>query len=229
MPETLEINQKFLKLLQNAPQLGVCKLFILGDLFEAWIGDDDHHPFHEKIIEALKTATTKGMRIYFQRGNRDFLIGKVFLRQTGCELLDDEHPIKLFGTSVLLMHGDTLCTDDIAYLRARKFFRSPIIQWFFGRLPLSLRRKLANNIRHKSQQHTQSTKLTTMDVTSQAVEGVIKKYQVEYLIHGHTHQPNIHPLRIQNKKITRIVLGAWHKKGNALVWDVKGKRALIEF
>lgn len=211
-----DISEQFLALLNDAESADA--LYILGDLFEAWIGDDDNTTFHRKIKDALKNATKKGLAVYFMRGNRDFLIGKKFLNETGCILLSDEEKITVYGEPVLLMHGDTLCTKDIAYLKARKLGYNPYIQFLFLLMPLSLRRKFADRMRAKSTRHTQSVEKEIMDVTPEEVNRVMQKHQVTHLIHGHTHRPNIHT-EPQGK---RIVLAAWHDQGHALIWDETG-------
>lgn len=213
------ITQQFLQLLKSC-DASVDALYILGDLFEAWIGDDDDTPFHYKIINALKEATQKGLLIYFMYGNRDFLIGKKFLRETGCKLLSDEEKISLYGTPVLLMHGDTLCTRDIAYLKARKIGRNRFFQFLFLLMPLKFRRNFANKMRLKSTLHTQSVAKEIMDVIQEEVERVMQKHNVRYLIHGHTHRPAFLEFSINGLQATRIILSAWHDHdSSALVWE----------
>lgn len=219
-PQTTEA---FLQLLKNrASEMDA--LYILGDLFETWIGDDDQTSFHLTIIQALKNATQQGLPIYFMRGNRDFLIGKRFLHETGCQLLHDEEKIMLYGIPILLMHGDTLCTEDKNYLRWRKKARNPILNTlFFLALPLRFRRYIANQLRKKSMQYTLSTSVKIMDVTQSAVQMIMQKHRVQYLIHGHTHQPNIHQFAINDIPHTRIVLSAWDNKASYLVWEETGE------
>jgi len=224
--ETPEITSAFLALLESNNEIDA--LYILGDLFEAWIGDDDDTVYHKEIIAALKAATKRGLKIYFLRGNRDFLIGKQFLRATGCELLADETVINLYGTPVLLMHGDTLCTRDSTYLRSRKYMRNKLIQTLFLWLPLAMRRQIADKMRASSNQHMQKLSDDMMDVTQQEVERVMQKHNSTCLIHGHTHRPNTHRFTLDNKPAARIVLAAWHKQGSALVWDETGDKATIE-
>jgi len=223
-----DIAQRFSELLKNGDS-SVDALYILGDLFEVWIGDDDDTPFYRQIIQALKSATEKGLTIYFMHGNRDFLIGQKFLHATGCQLLSDEEKILLYNTPVLLMHGDTLCTLDIAYLKARKKTRNHFLQTLFLLLPITIRKKIANKIRVKSMQHTQLASADIMDVTQAEVARVMQKHDVHYLIHGHTHRPMFHDFSLNHTKAQRIVLGAWHNKGNMLVWEATGKKELIEF
>lgn len=219
-----EITQQFLQLLLNC-QHGVDALYILGDLFETWIGDDDHCAFHQQIKQALKSAT-QYLPIYFLLGNRDFLIGKQFLHETGCQLLSDEQRIMLYGTPILLMHGDTLCTLDISYLKARSWLRNRFLQTLFLLLPLTFRKKIASKIREKSQRHTQSTDIEIMDVTQSEVVRVMQKHQVKFMIHGHTHRPDTHEFTLDCTHATRIVLGAWHERGHVLVWRQDGEKEL---
>ncbi len=223
-----DITQRFLQLLKECDS-SVDTLYILGDLFEVWIGDDDDTAFHRNIIQALNTASEKGLAIYFMYGNRDFLIGKKFLSQTGCRLLLDETRIELYGTPVLLLHGDTLCIRDVAYLKARKIARNRLLQCLFLLLPLTLRKKIAAKMRAKSMQHTQSTPCEIMDVTQTEVERVMQKHDVNTLIHGHTHRPAFHEFTLHHETARRIVLGAWHNNGNMLVWDASGKKQWVEF
>lgn len=223
-----DITQRFFSLLKNC-DTSVDALYILGDLFEVWIGDDDDTSFHRDIIAALKLATQKGLAIYFMHGNRDFLIGKKFLYKTGCHLLSDEEKIVLYHTPLLLMHGDTLCTRDIAYLKARKKTRNRILQTLFLLLPIHVRKKMANKIREKSLYHTQSTAAEIMDVTPSEVERTMQKHAVSYLIHGHTHRPMFHEFLLSHTQAERIVLGAWHHQGNMLIWYASGKKEWVEF
>lgn len=216
---------QFLAFLQSC-RPGLDTLYILGDLFEVWIGDDDHSPFHSDIIQALATATQKGLVIYLMHGNRDFLIGKKFLRATGCQLLADEYVVNLYGTRVLLMHGDTLCTRDVAYLKFRKKTRNFLVKKLLLLKSLKKRRAIADNYRAASLAHTRSTPLDIMDVTQAEVERVMQKHHVDFLIHGHTHRPDIHSFPLNKNTGTRMVLGAWHDKGNVLVWDEKGRKEL---
>jgi UDP-2,3-diacylglucosamine hydrolase len=223
-----QITRQFLQLLKECDS-SVDALYILGDLFEVWIGDDDDAPFHREIIEALHAVTQRGLPIFFLYGNRDFLIGKQFLQKTGCHLLKDEEKISVYKTPVLIMHGDTLCTQDLAYLRARKKARHIVWQTLFLLLPLWLRRKIANKMRAKSMQHMRKTPLEIMDVTEEEVKRVMQEHKVDFLVHGHTHRPGFHTFSLDEKAVTRIVLGAWHEHGNMLVWDETGKREWLEF
>ena len=211
------ITQQFLDLLLSCHE-HVDALYILGDLFDTWIGDDDMTPLHRQIIQALRQTTDKGLPVYVAHGNRDFLIGKQFLRQTGCCLLAEEEKIMLYGTPVLLMHGDILCTRDIPYLRARKIAKNRFYQFLFLSLPLFIRKKIADRLRAKSMTYTQSTPEVIMDVTQTEVERVMTKHHVTYLIHGHTNRPGTHSFVLNGRSATRIVLGAWHDGVSVYSW-----------
>lgn len=222
-----QITQHFLTLL-NQLDSSVDALYILGDLFEAWIGDDDGIQHYAAIISALRVVTQNGIPIYFIHGNRDFLVGKQFFQETGCQWLADESRIDLYGQPVLLMHGDTLCTRDIAYMNTRKKLRNRFIQILFLLLPLSLRRKIASEMREKSKQHTMMAASDIMDVTQEEVLRVMQKQQVSCLIHGHTHKPDFHEFFHQQMPMARIVLAAWHDGGSMLVWDQSGKKQMVK-
>lgn len=195
-------------------------LYILGDFFEAWIGDDDLSEFHIKIISALKLASKK-VPIFILHGNRDFLLGRKFFDLSGCKFLPDETVINIDGRNVLLMHGDTLCTLDKKYLQARKKLRNPWLQKLFLFLPLSLRRNIAAGMRKKSREYTQMASTEIMDVNPAEVKKILKKHAADLIIHGHTHRPGIHA--------DRIVLAAWHKRGNRLEWRENGIPQLVDF
>lgn len=218
-----EITREFIQLLEKSHPLNE-EIYILGDLFEAWVGDDNLTTFNQFIMRSLKEATQRGMKIYFIHGNRDFLINGKFFAETGCQLLSDPEKIIIFDQPVLLMHGDTLCTLDVKYLRARRWFRNRFIQRLFLSLPLPLRRNIANRMRMKSQKYTSTMTSDIMDVSQDEVEHVMNKYNVQTLIHGHTHKPMMHTFTLNNLSAERIVLSAWHDKGNALVWDKDGKQ-----
>jgi UDP-2,3-diacylglucosamine hydrolase len=222
-----QIIQQFTYLLNSIDATSVDALYILGDLFEAWIGDDDDTPLHQAIIRLL-AETVKKVPVYLLHGNRDFLLGNRFIKQSGCIILPDESIIDLYGQRVLLMHGDTLCTRDINYLKARKKLRNKFLQTLFLLLPLNTRKKLADNMRKMSMQHTANVDAEIMDVTQEEVEKKMRLHGVRYLIHGHTHQLGFHEFSLDQSQGFRIVLGAWHTRGNMLVWDESGKRNLVE-
>jgi UDP-2,3-diacylglucosamine hydrolase len=197
-------------------------LYILGDLFEFWHGDDDNAPAFLEIQRSLKQLTSQGIPIYFMRGNRDFLIGKRFAQHTGCQLLEDEIVIELNEMRILLMHGDNLCTNDVAYQKWKKWRLKPqnqFIQKLYLILPLFVRRSISNRVRQKSRQETQKKALEIMDVSQQTVEEMMQKYQVTHLIHGHTHRPQHHKFELNQQVAHRFVVDAWYERGNALVFD----------
>lgn len=218
----------FINLLNQAGP-DVDAIYILGDLVESWIGDDNNNTFTRTLYRTLKQTHERGIQLYFQHGNRDFLMGKRFARETGCVLLPEEYKVNLYGTDVLLMHGDTLCTDDIAYLRARRFAYSKILRFLYLSLPLSIRKYIADHFRKVSMQHTQSAPKMILDVTPDAVNTVMKKHGVKHLIHGHTHQPAVHAFILNNEPATRYVLAAWHEGGHVLEWHDNGAVRAINF
>ncbi len=221
-----DIAEIFIKFMQKEA-VKAQALYILGDLFEAWIGDDDLTLFNQKMINTLKQATSSGLPIYLTHGNRDFLLGKTFLKATGCQLLKDEEVILINQIPTLLLHGDTLCTEDINYLKFRKKARS----FWFKKLvllkSLKKRREMARQYREKSKMHTSTTPDYIMDVTQSAVINVMKKHTVQHLIHGHTHREAIHSFSLNQQDATRTVLGAWHSEGSALICKENGKKELI--
>ena len=201
-PDHPRLVRGFLALL-NEYQHKNTQLYVLGDWFNAWIGDDYTAPWLDEIVTALKKFSDAGNQIYFQVGNRDFALGQKFLNKFNGILLPDVYTLEINHQKFRLEHGDALCTDDVAYQRFRKVIRNPILLGFLKCTPLSFRQKLANGFRKKSSETKQLKSYDIMDVNAQAVESVIE--QVDYLIHGHTHRPEIHQL--QNKQ--RIVLGDW--------------------
>lgn len=217
-PSRPDITELFFSFLKKHTQPNHT-LYILGDFFEAWIGDDDLSPFNLSIINALQNATTQGLAIFIMHGNRDFLIGKKFLKMTGCQLLPDEYVIDLNGKRTLLMHGDTLCTEDVKYLKFRKKMRNWFVQKIILMQSFKKRQAMAARYREGSKQHTSMAAQNIMDVTQAEVERVMQKHQVQHLIHGHTHRQAIHTFELNKFPATRTVLGAWHERGNALVCD----------
>ncbi|MFW0697236.1 UDP-2,3-diacylglucosamine diphosphatase [Pantoea sp. R13S299] len=218
------ITAGFLHFLQReAPHCDA--LYILGDLFEAWIGDDDPNPLHQQIASALRALPVP---VYFIHGNRDFLIGRRFARASGMTLLPEEQVLTLYGHRLLIMHGDTLCTDDAGYLRFRAKVHNPWIQRLFLALPLWIRKRIAARMRADSKQANQHKSQTIMDVNQDAVAAAMLRQQVPLLIHGHTHRPAIHTLSLQGETAQRVVLGAWHSRGSMIQLDASGIQ-LIHF
>jgi UDP-2,3-diacylglucosamine hydrolase len=164
-------------------------LYILGDLFEAWIGDDDPNPLHRQIASALKVSRVRRPLLLFH-GNRDFLVGQRFARESAMTLLPEEKLLDLYGRKVLIMHGDTLCTDDAGYLAFRAKVHNPWIQRLFLALPLFIRRRIAARMRADSKAANSSKSMEIMDVTRRSL--IMEKHRVQWLIHGHTHRPAVH-------------------------------------
>ncbi|MFA0085828.1 UDP-2,3-diacylglucosamine diphosphatase [Vibrio sp. 10N.261.51.F12] len=192
-------------------------LYVLGDLFEFWIGDDDPSDFAHTIRDEFKTLTSSGIPCYFLQGNRDFLLGKRFCRDTGITLLNEQTVIDLYGQRAVVMHGDTLCTDDVKYLAYRAKVNQPWLQWLFNRLPFFTRRRIVNKIQGDIKEEKIGKSLDIMDVTQHEVEVVMQAENVKLMIHGHTHRPNIHTFDIEGEEYTRIVLGDWYTQGSVLV------------
>lgn len=188
-------------------------LYILGDLFEYWIGDDAMTPFHHAIARALREACAHGTRVYLMHGNRDFLLGDRFCREAGCQLLTDTYTVDLEGQRVLLMHGDSLCTGDKAYMRLRFWLRNPLSLWILRRLPLSIRCRLAHRLRQESRIRSRAKPAEIIDVTPEAIPPLMINRSSQTLVHGHTHRPKVHKLRINGRDAQRIVLGDWDRQG----------------
>ena len=203
-PDHPRLVRGFLALLQQYQQQNT-QLYILGDWFNTWIGDDDAAPWLDEVVQQLKQFSDAGNQIYFQAGNRDFVLGQKFLDQFGGKLLPDEYRIKIANQSFKIEHGDALCTDDISYQRFKKIIRNPLLLRLLKSTSLNFRKKLANGFRKKSRESNQTKSYTIMDVNQQAVEKAL--LDVDVLIHGHTHRPNIHD--VNGKK--RIVLGDWRE------------------
>lgn len=198
-------------------------VYILGDLFETWVGDDDPEPVYTAARRAIRDCVAAGTPVFVMRGNRDFLLGERFGAETHCTLIEDPTRIELYGVATLLMHGDSLCTDDLDYQTMRRRLRDPAWQHQVLALSLAERRELAQQARELSvlSQHGKSD--CTMDVNTDEVLRVMGEQQVDLLIHGHTHRAGIHPLRIGDRGVTRIDLGDWYTTGTALVVDAGGR------
>ncbi|MEQ5307668.1 MULTISPECIES: UDP-2,3-diacylglucosamine diphosphatase [Providencia] len=197
-------------------------LYILGDFFNYWVGDDDANPLHQLVANELKQLTERGIPCYFIHGNRDFLIGKRYAKQCGMTILPQETLLELYDKRILILHGDTLCTDDAAYQNYRKKVHTPWIQRVFLLLPLFIRRRIAQKMRQNSQYASSMKAESIMDVNSQAVIDALQRHQVQWMIHGHTHRPAIHEINIGGKLHYRGVLGAWHHEGSAFVINEQG-------
>ena len=191
-------------------------LYILGDLFESWVGDDDRSESAQRVCAALKELTTKGVPCFVLHGNRDFLLGSGFCERTGCRLLADPVVAELDGERVLITHGDALCTDDHAYQELRSIVRQADLQRRFLALPLAHREALADQVRAGSRRHIARTVPTIMDVNAEAVTRAFRAAGVRRMIHGHTHRPGVHELMVDGASAQRIVLGAWYEQGSYL-------------
>lgn len=191
-------------------------LYILGDLFEAWLGDDDPDPAARATVRVLRALTDSGVPVFVMHGNRDFLIGERFCRETGAVLLPDGTVIELYGERAVLMHGDALCTDDASYQRLRRIVRNPVVRGLFRIMTLGQRRTLAARMRAGSRAHVGMTAPEIMDVNAEAVAHAFREAGVRTMIHGHTHRPAVHPLEIDGAPAKRIVLGDWYTQGSVL-------------
>ncbi len=219
--ERPDISRAFLHFLDTRARQAEA-LYILGDFFEVWIGDDAMTPFQRGIALALRRLSDSGTRIYLMHGNRDFLLGKAFCREAGCTLLGDPHVVSFNGESALLMHGDSLCTLDVGYQKMRRLLRNPLSLFILRNLPLNTRHKLARKLRSESRSQTRMKASDIVDVTPEEVQRVMAQYGVKTLIHGHTHRPAVHDLEVNGQPGRRIVLGDWDKQGWALQVDESG-------
>ncbi|WP_019025745.1 UDP-2,3-diacylglucosamine diphosphatase [Colwellia piezophila] len=215
-----------LHLCENRPDISACflrflendateaeTLYILGDLFETWVGDDDDNPYLKTIAEALTKLSQSGTCVYYIHGNRDFLLGKNYAKKSSMTLLPEIETIDLYGRHVVIMHGDTLCTRDIDYQVFRKKSRSWWWQTMVKSLPLFVRKKMAANYRKKSAQATAMKSQDIMDVTESEVIKCLENNHSQLLIHGHTHRPAVHDIMANGVKAQRIVLGDWYEQG----------------
>lgn len=213
-----EAQRQFLEFLRTRAA-GARALYILGDLFETWVGDDDTTDERSAVLSALRELTASATACFLLHGNRDFLIGEGFCRQTGCQLLPDPVIAELGGERVLLTHGDALCTDDHPYQELRTIVREPAWQRRFLSLPLADRQLLANEARAGSRAHTTRTIPKIMDVNATAVAAAFKAARVRRIIHGHTHRPAVHDAHVEGRPVQRIVLGAWYEQGSYLDYE----------
>lgn len=197
-------------------------LYILGDLFEAWVGDDDADPEKERVCAALRSLSTRGVACFALHGNRDFLLGAGFSARSGCRLLRDPVVAQFDAERVMLTHGDALCTDDHSYQELRSVVRDPAWQRRYLALPRSHRELLADEVRAGSRRHTARTVPYIMDVNAAAVAAAFRAAQVRRMIHGHTHRPGVHQLEVDGAPAQRIVLGAWYEQGSYLVCEAGG-------
>ena len=213
----------FLKFLAG-PARAAESLYLLGDLFEVWVGDDDDNPDNARACAGLAALAASGVAVYAIHGNRDFLLGEPFEQRTGVKLLADPVMVDLYGVPTLLSHGDLFCTDDPAYQALRSIVRQPGWQRRFLSLPLTARRELASAARAGSKAHTGRTIPTIMDVNPEAVTRALKATGATRLIHGHTHRPAIHELSLGAIRAERVVLAPWYEAASCVSVDVRGLR-----
>ncbi|GLS82580.1 UDP-2,3-diacylglucosamine diphosphatase [Paraferrimonas haliotis] len=206
-----DINSAFKTFIQSQRELDA--LFIMGDLFEYWIGDDIAEPFALEVAQLIKQASSR-FPIYYTHGNRDFLIDNSFAQLSGMTLLPEVQKIDLYGRQAIVAHGDSLCTDDHDYQKFRRFRNQKWARWLYLHLPKKRRQKIADGIRENSASSKQGKTLEIMDVNASAVEATLNQYQAQLLIHGHTHRPFLHDLKDGRK---RWVVGDWYQQTSALV------------
>jgi UDP-2,3-diacylglucosamine hydrolase len=195
---------------------GIESLYLLGDVFNTWLGDDIVPVEFEALITQLQQLHQAGIKTYLMVGNRDFMMGKRFAARCGCQLIADPTVINLYGVKTLLIHGDSLCIDDVSYQRYRRKTRNKFLQWCFLHLPVRYRQGISDKIKQKSREQKQSKSTMIMDVNQLEVSRLMQEYGVQYLIHGHTHRPAIHSFTLANKPAYRIVLGDWENKVSIL-------------
>lgn len=205
----------FARFLANEAR-GADALYILGDLFESWIGDDDDAELPLQVAKNLRALSVTGVQIFFMHGNRDFLLGETYARKSGMTILADPTIIDIGGERTLLMHGDTLCTDDVEYQKFRTLVRNPKWQQDFLAKPLDERRAFAARARGESKKQTALKHAEIMDVNQSAVESTLRAHGVHRLIHGHTHRPATHRFALDGKTAQRIVLGDWYEQSSVL-------------
>lgn len=222
-PSRPQVTGLFLDFLAGEAR-GAAALYILGDLFEAWIGDDDPEPDHARVIAGLRALADSGVALYLMHGNRDFLLGEAFAARSGARLLPDSVVIELSGAPALLLHGDTLCTDDRAYQDFRAMVRDPAWQRDFLARPIAERQAIAHQLRETSRAATRDKAEYITDVNADAVARCMREAGVRLLIHGHTHRPAVHGFDLDGRPARRIVLGDWYEQGSLLRCDGAGCR-----
>lgn len=206
--------------LLNAKKNQVDEIYILGDIFNTWLGDDLVPDEFASFVATLQALSAQGIKLHLMVGNRDFMLGHAFAKTVGARLLDDGYLLDIAGHKTLLLHGDSLCIDDVSYQRYRRVVRNPILQHLFLALPARFRQHISDKIKQKSQQKKQMKTAMIMDVNQAEVVRVMRERQIDLLIHGHTHRPAIHSLETQaGHKVHRVVLGDWQDKVSYLLID----------
>lgn len=217
------IGEQFVSFLANDGRQAEA-LYILGDLFDAWLGDDDPNPYYGEMKSAMRDLADTGVPTFFMHGNRDFMIGKQFAAETGVTILSDPVVVTLYGQNVVLSHGDALCTDDVHYQKIRAMTRDPDWQSMMRAKPLQERIALAAEARKESVARGASLSDEIMDVNQDAVAATLREHGVDIMLHGHTHRPAIHEIDLGDRTATRIVLGDWYEQGSVVRWDENGPR-----
>jgi len=217
------IGEQFLSFLEGEARDAEA-LYILGDLFEVWLGDDDPNPYYGQMKTALRKLVDAGVPVNFMHGNRDFSIGETFASETGVSILADPVVVKLYGQDVLLCHGDALCTDDVHYQQVRAMTRNP--EWLAMMLAKTIEERIAYALqaRQESIARGESMSDEIMDVNQEAVVALLTDHGVDTMLHGHTHRPAVHEVDLGDHKATRIVLGDWYDQGSVVRWDESGPR-----
>lgn len=216
-----EIGEQFLEFLEEEAAYEEA-LYILGDLFESWIGDDDPNLHYAEMKSTIRAITDSGVPVFFMHGNRDFLVGQRFAGETGVQLLPDPCKVNLYGEDVLLSHGDALCIDDVKYQEVRTVTRNPGWQAMMLKKPLAERQAIARQARADSLAHGGSLDPQISDVNQGAVEQLLRGHSVRTLLHGHTHRPAVHRFLLDGAPATRIVLGDWYEQGSVVRWNEDG-------
>lgn len=203
-------------------------LYILGDMFEVWIGDDEHTPLMDEVaLKLTQFSDRNSTPIYYIHGNRDFMIGKRYAKQSSMILLPEHHVIDLYGVKTLIMHGDTLCLFDKNYQRMRKVIHNPFLQFIFNCLPLTMRKRIGWKIRNASQSKKVYKNVEMMGVTQGEVLRLMQKHKVQRLIHGHTHQANVHDIEVNDASAQRYDVGDWYTNLSFVTVDAQSINLLI--
>ena len=216
-----EIAEQFLAFLKTEAE-SADALYILGDLFESWVGDDDPNAHYAEIKSAIRTLTDLGIPVFFMHGNRDFMIGDDFANETGVKLLPDPFVLDIHGSTVLLTHGDAMCTDDIEYQAVRQMTRNPEWQAMMLQKPLAESQAFAAQARAASVAHGKTINDDISDVNADAVADGFREHGVSIMLHGHTHRPQVHQIEVDGNDAKRIVLGDWYTQGSVVRWDENG-------
>jgi len=216
-----QIGEQFLAFLEGEAR-DADTLYILGDLFEFWVGDDDPNEHYAAMKSAMRALVDSGVPVFFMHGNRDFMIGDDFATETGVNLLPDPYLLDLHGTQVLLTHGDAYCTDDVEYQAVRQRTRNPEWQQMMLQKPLAERQAFAAQARAASLAHGKTIDDEISDVNDDAIATSFREHGMAVMLHGHTHRPAVHPVDVGGERAKRIVMGDWYEQGSVVRWDENG-------